>query len=227
MREIALLVASLFTAGVMPAEAQAQGRPRATVTPFVETDAVRPASPTRVALTVALPAGLHVQSDRPRDPTLIPTVLTIEPPAGVRINQLVYPHPTDFKQEGQAEPLAVFEHEFVVGAEVEIAGSVPAGELVIPARLRYQACDDKVCFQPTTATTQWTLRVAPAAAALTPTAPDVFARLSAGRRTAPPHAAVPLPGSSTSAPPPADDRQRHAEIGQLLGPRHDRRLRRE
>jgi cytochrome c biogenesis protein CcdA len=170
----------------------------------VETDAVRPGSRARVALTVALPEGLHVQSDKPRDPTLIPTVLTIEPPAGIGINHLVYPHPTDFKQEGQAEPLAVFEHEFVVGAEVEIAGSVPAGDLVIPARLRYQACDDKVCFQPITATTEWTLRVVPATATIAPTNPEVFARLSAGRRTDPGQAAIPLPGPLTSAPPSTD-----------------------
>ena len=49
--------------------AYAQGRPRATVTPFVESDGVHPGSSARVALTVALPEGLHVQSDQPRDPT--------------------------------------------------------------------------------------------------------------------------------------------------------------
>lgn len=189
----------------MPGPAQAQGRPRATVTSFAETDAVRPASSTRVALTVALPEGLHVQSDQPRDPSLIPTVLTIEPPPGVRVEQLVFPHPTDFVQEGQAQPLAVFEHEFVVGAELAIDASVPPGDLVIPARLRYQACDDKVCFAPTTAATGWTLRVVPPATAITPAAPDVFAKLSAGRRTGPPPAAaVPLPGSGSAAPPAAD-----------------------
>jgi thiol:disulfide interchange protein DsbD len=205
MRVTALVLGSAFIVGAMPAIAPAQGRPRATVTSFVETDAVRPASRTRVALTVALPAGLHVQSDQPRDPTLIPTVLTIDPPAGIRVDQLVYPHPTDFKQEGQPEPLAVFEHEFVVGAELEIGGSVPAGDIVIPARLRYQACDDKVCFQPTTAKTEWTLRVDPAATAATAAAPEVFARLSAGRRTGPPPAAIPLPGSAPTASPTVDD----------------------
>jgi len=200
-----LLVGSLVLVGATPALAPAQGRPRAIVTAFVETDAVRPASRARVALIVALPEGLHVQSDQPRDPTLIPTLLIIEPPPAVRVTQLVYPHPADFKQEGQAEPLAVFEHEFVVGAELEIGHDVPAGDLVIPARLRYQACDDKVCFQPTTATTEWTLRVVHAATAVTPAASDVFARLSAGRRTGPPQAAIPPPDSLTSIAPASND----------------------
>lgn len=190
----------LAAAGV----AHAQGAPRATVTPFVESDGFHPGAPARVALTVALPKGLHVQSDQPRDPSLISTVLTIEAPAGITVRQLVFPHPADFKQEGQAEPLAVFEHEFVVGAELDVAGSVPPGDFVIPARLRYQACDDKVCFRPITATTQWTLRVVPAGTATAQGNADVFTRMSAGRRTGAPRAVIPIP-SPSPAPPVADE----------------------
>src|SRR5687768_16294472 len=131
MRSVAFLLTALLISGVSPLFAQGLGRRGATVTPFVETDATHAPSTARVALTVALPEGLHVQSDQPRDPTLIPTVLTIEPPAGVRVSQIVFPHPTDFKQEGQPEPLAVFEHEFVVGAELEIASTVPPGDLMV------------------------------------------------------------------------------------------------
>ena len=79
-------------------------------------------------------------------------MLIVEPPAGVRVGQLVYPHPTDFAQQGQNQALAVFEREFVVGAELAIGPDLPPGDPVIPARLRYQACDDKVCFRPITAT---------------------------------------------------------------------------
>jgi thioredoxin:protein disulfide reductase len=199
MRSRPIVMATLFCAvAVYPS--YGQSRPEATITPFVETDGVRAGSSTRVALTVALPEGLHVQSDQPRDPSLIPTVLTIEPPAGIRVTQLVFPHPTDFKQEGQAQPLAVFDREFVVGAELEIAGGVPAGDLVIPARLRYQACNDKVCFRPVTATTAWTLRVVPPAKSIAPADGEVFARLSAGRRTGPPPDAAPARDPSPIAP---------------------------
>ena len=69
---------------------------------------------------MALPEGLHVQSDKPRDPMLIPTVLTIEPPAGVTVAEIAYPEPTDFAQAGQKEPLAVFEQRFVVGAKLTL-----------------------------------------------------------------------------------------------------------
>ena len=98
----------------------AQGRPKAEVTPLVDADGVHAGSTVRVALQVALPDGLHVQSDKPRDPMLIPTVLTIEPPAGVTVSEIAYPEPTDFAQAGQKEPLAVFEQRFVVGAKLTL-----------------------------------------------------------------------------------------------------------
>ena len=78
---------------------------------------------------MALPEGLHVQSDRPRDPSLIPTVLTDGAPCWrPRARSSFIPHPTDFAQQGQAQPLAVFERDFVVGAELEIEPGLPAGE---------------------------------------------------------------------------------------------------
>jgi thiol:disulfide interchange protein DsbD len=167
--------------------------PRATVTPFVESEAL-PAGTTRVAISVSLPQGLHVQSDRPRDPSLIPTVLTVETPAGVRVTNLIYPEPSDFTLEGETEPLAVFDHEFVVGAELQLDASVPVGTLTIPGRVRYQACDDKVCFQPRTERFEWEVRVVPASSSVTVSTSAVFAQLSAGRRTGPPADPLPFPG---------------------------------
>jgi thiol:disulfide interchange protein DsbD len=196
----------LLAAAASPTHGQTRP-PEATVTPFVESDAVRPGAPVRVALTVGLPEGLHVQSDKPRDPSLIPTALTIDAPPGVRVTQLVFPHPTDFAQEGQPQPLAVFEREFVVGAELEIDKGVAPGELAIPGKLRYQACNDKVCFRPVTATTRWTLRIVPASAKAGPLAHrDVFTRLTAGRRTGPPVArsAAPIPPKPSAPVDPRD-----------------------
>jgi len=171
--------------------------PRATLTPLTEAQSVAPGSRTRLALAVSLPPKLHVQSDKPRDPLLIPTVLMVEPPSHVEVTNLIYPHPSDFTLEGQTEPLLVFGDEFVVGAEIQLASSVTAGELVIPGRFRYQACDDRVCFQPRTERVEWRLRVAPGGAIANPTANAVFATLSESRHTGPP-AAIPLP--SPAAP---------------------------
>ena len=59
----------------------------------------------------------------------------------------------DFKQEGLPEPLLVFEREFVIGVRLALAAGLPPGDLAVPARLRYQACDDKMCYAPSNAQT--------------------------------------------------------------------------
>jgi DsbC/DsbD-like thiol-disulfide interchange protein len=154
-----------------------QGRPKAEITPLVDADAVHAGSTVRVALQVALPDGLHVQSNKPRDPMLIPTVLTIEAPAGVTVAEIVYPEPTDFAQAGQKEPLAVFEQRFVVGAQLTLDATVAVSDLVVPARFRYQACDASTCFAPAREEARWTLQVVASATAVSARFPEVFDRL--------------------------------------------------
>jgi thiol:disulfide interchange protein len=148
--------------------------PRANVTPIVETSGVHPGTTARVALQVSLPGNLHVQSDRPRDPLLIPTVLTIEPPAGVMLRATAFPAAIDLKQEGQTVPLAVFENTFAIGAELAVAANAPLGPLLVPARLRYQACDEKLCYPPAMAQVEWTLQIVSSTTALTRDHADVF-----------------------------------------------------
>ena len=114
----------------------------ATLTPLASTTAVKPGERVKLALRVSLPEGLHMQSDRPRDRYTKPTVLWLDP-AAVTVHELVFPTATDFKVEGQPEPLSVFEHDVLIGIDAEVPKTSPSGSLTIPARLRYQACDDK------------------------------------------------------------------------------------
>ena len=103
----------------------------------------------RVALKVTVPEGLHTQSNKPRDPLLIPTTLTIDAPAGVTVHEIVWPPSIDLVQAGADKPLSVFEREFLVGVQLSLPASASAGDLTVPARLRYQACDAKMCYAPT------------------------------------------------------------------------------
>jgi thiol:disulfide interchange protein DsbD len=133
--------------------------PRAEVTAVADGAAVAPGATARLTLNVKLPAEIHVQSDKPRDPFLIPTALTVKPPAGFAVERIIYPKPTDFAQAGRKEPLAVFGASFMIEVSVKIADDAAGGPVTVPAQLRYQACDDKVCFAPARADVQWTLNV--------------------------------------------------------------------
>lgn len=156
------------------------GRPTAEVTPIAESRAVHAGTSVRLALQVALPDGVHVQANRPRDPLLIPTVLTLEPSAGVTLVDTAYPAATEFKVTGQSEALVVFEQRFVIGAKVALASTVPE-TLIINGRLRYQACNASTCFAPTTQPVRWTLPVVAASAPTAPQFAEVFAGLTFNR----------------------------------------------
>ena len=161
-------------------------RPKADVVPLVERQRVHAGTSARVALKVSLPEGLHVQSNKPRDPSLIPTEVRIEPPDGFSLAEIVFPTATDFKQVGQDQPLAVFERAFVIGMSLTLADTVPAGNVVVPVHLRYQACDANVCFPPSTADAEWSMDVVPASAALGAAGhADVFKSIAFGSGEAP------------------------------------------
>ena len=188
----------LVVAAAIVTVAHAQGGPPApALTPIVESNGVRAGQSIRAALQIQLPRNFHVQSHKPRDPSLIATVLTIEAPTGVTVSEVVFPPSTDLKQVGQSEPLAVFEENFSIGVQFAVAGSAAPGDLIVPARLRYQACDENLCYVPSTAEFRWTLRVVSAPAEIVATHQDVFGRIAFG------HGDRPGEPAGAVAPPPA------------------------
>ncbi len=193
-------------------DAQLRRPSPAELTPLLETDAVRAGTTARAALVIRLSEGLHTNSNRPRDPLLIPIVLSFQPPAGVSVTEVVYPEPTDLKQEGSAQPLAVFEREFKLGVQMAVAADAPPGELVVPASLRYQACDEKVCYPPVTLPASWTLRVVARNAAVSPVNAAALKTIRFGTGEPPPaNASVPAviaPGESNVASTPFTEHRR-------------------
>lgn len=160
-------------------------RPRAEVATLSEKVAAPAGGRVRLALRVTLPEGLHVQSDAPEDPSLIPTVLSLTPPSGIAVKEIVYPIATDFSVAGIDQPLKVFEHEFSIGVELTLAPDLPPGPVSVPATLRYQACNDQLCFAPATADTPWSLTVATGEASAIADVAPVFAAIPFGTGTAP------------------------------------------
>ena len=154
----AFVVAAAIVVAQAPQPA-APPRPRADVTAVPPSTAVKPGSAAMLTLKVHLPDGIHVQSDKPRDPALIATTLTLTVPAGVTVDRLVFPPAAEFVQAGQPKPLLVFGGDFSIEAHLIVSSSAAAGETKIPAVLRYQACNDRLCFAPARATAEWTITV--------------------------------------------------------------------
>jgi thiol:disulfide interchange protein len=146
------------------AEAQ-PGRISMEIDTVAEADVAHAGAVHRVALDARLqPAGtgLHVNSNEPLEDFLIPTVLTLEPPAGISVGGLAWPDPIMLEQQGADKPLAVYEETFAIGIALDVDPDVAPGEYEVPAALRYQACDERMCYIPATARLAFQVRVAPA-----------------------------------------------------------------
>ena len=167
------------------------------INPIAETDAVHPGTSARVALEISLDAGYHVNSNTPLDEFLIPTILTVNPPTGISLGGVAFPEAIVLVGPlGPEEPLAVFEEEFLIGATLTLDAALPPGSYVVPGELRYQACNDKMCFTPEKVAIQFDVNVVAATQALSTVHPDLFGGLmvldaAAGDPTPPPAPSAP------------------------------------
>jgi cytochrome c biogenesis protein CcdA len=179
--------------------------------PLLESVQVHPGTMVRALLRVQIPAGLKLQANQPRDPSLIPTVLSFDAVPGVTVTETVFPDTTEVELPGYAEPLVVYAGDLVIGVTFELDADVPPGDLVIPGHLQYQACDDRQCFIPRTIDTAWTLQVVPPTQPIARGADDArsFATIAFGTGEPPPvtaaeaAAAIAPPAPEAVGAPPA------------------------
>jgi thiol:disulfide interchange protein DsbD len=188
-----------------PTLAFAQGSVTASLQPLVSKSAFARGELIELALKVTLPEGLHAQSNKPRDPTLIPTTLTFEAMPGFTVQELVFPKSTEFKLTS-GDALLVFEREFVIG--VRLLGdprNLPAGPREVRGSFRYQPCNDVMCFRPITMPVSWPVMIGRASS--TAMAPEVFGKIAWGTGEKPGRPVQPdqpdQPASAASFSPPS------------------------
>ena len=75
------------------------------------------------------------------------------------MESIAYPAPSEFTQAGRPEPLLVLGPRFDIRVRLSVAGDAGAGIRSVPVVLRYQACNDTVCFPPARATAAWVVTV--------------------------------------------------------------------
>ena len=143
-----LILLAVFT---LPLGAQWSNQPTA---PTVNVTPVAPVTvaagkSTQVPIRFTLTKGFHVNSNVPRSELLIPTVLTLKPPAPEVSFQVIYPKGEDLAFEfAPEEKLNVYSGEFILNVRVKAARTAASGTHQIAGELRYQACNDRACFPP-------------------------------------------------------------------------------
>ena len=102
-----------------------------------------------VKLSVRLNDGYHCNSDKPSDEYMIPLKLTWNKDT-VETQSIVFPAPKHEKYAFAEKPLSVYTGGFEIDSKLKILPAAPPGLGLLTAKLRYQACTDKMCLPPKT-----------------------------------------------------------------------------
>ncbi len=101
------------------------------------------------SLKLQLNPGYHVNSNKPNEEYLIPIRLTWDSPM-LETLAVEYPKPALEKAEFSDKPLSVYTGNFEIVTKFRRAAKASPGPGFLGGKLRYQACNDKMCLPPKT-----------------------------------------------------------------------------
>lgn len=101
-----------------------------------------------VAVKASILSGFHVNSDKPTDAFLIPFKLTWDN-GPLTLKSVAYPKGQDMQLGPQK--LNVFTGDVQVESEFEVPAQAQPGNTVLTGKIHYQACNNQMCFRPSSA----------------------------------------------------------------------------
>jgi hypothetical protein len=109
---------------------------------------VKRGAPATITLKVSLPAGFHANRNKPTDPNLIP--LSLKWTGGpLQSAAIVYPKP-ELEEYGftGGKKISVVTGNFELVTKFKVPASAASGMAAETGTLRFQACNDRMCFPP-------------------------------------------------------------------------------
>jgi hypothetical protein len=122
-------------------------------------DKVKKGRAVRGSIVIDIPRGLHVQSNRPLDKFLVATKLDLETPSGMRVGPVSYPRAMMRDLKFSKRAVAVYEGRAVLRFAVTVPPNYSGSSGEIIGKLRFQACNDELCFPPVTREVKMRLNV--------------------------------------------------------------------
>ena len=136
--------------------------PHLRVTSYLTDSVAAPGTHFSIVLDVKPEARVHVYA--PGATGYKPIALAVQPQPGLIVRQTQFPKSEDYYFKPLNEHVPVFQKPFRITQDVEIDPSRDAAAalkdlnaMTISGTLNYQACDDKVCFNPQAVPLSWTI----------------------------------------------------------------------
>jgi thiol:disulfide interchange protein DsbD len=112
--------------------------------------ALKPGATSQLEVEAEILSGWHINSNRPNSADFIPTVLSVNPPAGLKAGAVKYPPADEIAPAfSGGEKLSVFTGTMNFTAALNAApGFRPDSGAKFVVTLEYQPCNDNICMPP-------------------------------------------------------------------------------
>jgi hypothetical protein len=129
-----------------------------------------------MALRLVIGPGMHINSNQPDDPDVIPTKIKFTAPAGLSLAPAGYPKAKKVKLGFSEKPLEVFDGAVLVRTTLKVAKDAPLGVHPVSAQISFQGCDHNMCLMPETREVRLQVKVVPAGQKVLRLNRDLFGR---------------------------------------------------
>ncbi|MEO8232699.1 MAG: protein-disulfide reductase DsbD [Ignavibacteriota bacterium] len=119
---------------------------------------VNQGEPVSVTLTITINSGWHMNSNKPNDEFLIPSVLTSKSNT-VKLIEIEYPHANEIKLSFSEELVSVYEGNETAKLTFKANKDAVVGKSKVVVTLEYQACNDNSCLPPNETTTEFEVEI--------------------------------------------------------------------
>lgn len=148
LTQVALTIALLLVPASSFATPGPQSAPNIPVNGSLASDKTQRGRTVQGTIVMDIPSGYHVNSNRPLEKFLIPTQVQIEAPKGIQVGPIVYPRPLLRSLKFSKNKVSVFEGRTTIRLSVTVPRSFTGNSAELKARLKYQSCNDDLCFPP-------------------------------------------------------------------------------
>jgi thiol:disulfide interchange protein DsbD len=156
--------------GLASGQAQQSG---VSVNAFLSQDKLTIGQTFRIAVVMDLPEPWHANANPPSSPDFIPTSLTFAPSDAVTFGKIEYPAGKSKTVTWADNPVLLYSGHVVIFTDGKVTAQAP-GPFILQATVRYQACDDHVCYAPKNVSMTITTEVVAAGQPVQSIHPEIF-----------------------------------------------------
>ena len=101
----------------------------------------------------------HINSNKPLDESLTPTVVTLKDNSSIKVLKTIYPEPILTKLQFSQTQMALYEDEADVKIQFKINKGFKKQTIKIRGEVQYQPCDNQTCLFPTSKPFEFELKL--------------------------------------------------------------------